>query len=412
MSEPTIIAANLSKRYHLVATTGIGWRRNRRSLAEELVTFGQKLAKKPEAEERFTFWALKDISFEAYAGDTIGVIGHNGAGKSTLLRLLSRITRPTSGRAVINGRVGSLLEAGSGFHSELTGRENIFISGAIIGMTRAEVKKKFDEIVEFAGVQEFLDTPVKRFSTGMEVRLAFSVAIHLEPELLLVDEVLSVGDAAFQQKSLEKIRQIGKNGSTVLFVSHNMTTVASICNRALVLDHGRLGYPLSPVAEAIRYYDEVGKKHHQPDDLKSDYNTENSAARLIGFELLDENGFAVDHMTSAAPVVMRTTYEAASGRSLNKLQLSILIQTMSGEILTNLSCPLSTGKKGSLACRINKLPLMPGSIRISLYLEENGRLIQHVPDAYLGQIDRGGHMIKRDLSARDGLVLLDAEWGE
>jgi lipopolysaccharide transport system ATP-binding protein len=410
MSEPTIIATGLSKRYHLVATTGIGWRRNRRSLAEELVSLGQKFSKKPEGEERFTFWALKDVSFEAYPGDTIGVIGHNGAGKSTLLRLLSRVTRPTSGRAIINGRVGSLLEAGSGFHSELTGRENIFISGAIIGMTRAEVKQKFDEIVDFAGVQEFLDTPVKRFSTGMEVRLAFSVAIHLEPELLLVDEVLSVGDAAFQQKSLEKIRQVGRNGGTVLFVSHNMTTVASICNRALVLDHGRLGYPLSPVAEAIRYYDEVGKQHRAPDELKSDYAAEKATVRLTGFELLDENGFAVDHLTSGAPILMHSLFEAPAGSALKRTQLSILIQTMNGEILTNLNSELAVGKNGSLTCRINKLPLMPGSIRISLYLEDNGRLIQHVPDAYLGQIDRGGHLVKKDLSARDGLVLMDAEW--
>ncbi len=190
--------------------------------------------------------------FEARQGDVIGIIGRNGAGKSTLLKLLSRVTEPTSGRAIIYGRVGSLLEVGTGFHSELTGRENIFISGAIIGMSRAEIKRKFDEIVAFSEVEKFLDTPVKRFSSGMEVRLAFSVAAHLNPQVLLVDEVLSVGDASFQQKSLNKIKEVSKNGGTILFVSHNMTTVASSCNQGLVLEQGKVVFPLGPVSKRNR----------------------------------------------------------------------------------------------------------------------------------------------------------------
>jgi len=164
------------------------------------------------------------------------------------------------------------------------------------------------------------------------------------------------------------------------------------------------------VAEAIRYYDEVGKRQHAPDVLKSDYAVDDARARLTGFELLDENGFAVDHLTSGAPILMRSLFVAPTGNSLKKTQLSILIQTMNGEILSNLSSGLGVGKDGHLTCRIKRLPLMPGSIRISLYLEESGRLIQHVPDAYLGQIDRGGHLMKKDLSPRDGLVLMDAEW--
>jgi lipopolysaccharide transport system ATP-binding protein len=184
------------------------------------------------------FYALKDVSFEVKRGDRIGIIGRNGAGKSTLLKLLSRITEPTAGRVEITGRVGSLLEVGTGFHPELTGRENIFLNGAILGMKKAEIKKKFDEIVAFAEVEKFLDTPVKRFSSGMYVRLAFAVAAHLEPEILIVDEVLAVGDAQFQKKCLGKMEEVGKEGRTILFVSHNMTAMESLCERAVLLDGG------------------------------------------------------------------------------------------------------------------------------------------------------------------------------
>jgi lipopolysaccharide transport system ATP-binding protein len=186
------------------------------------------------------FWALKTISFEVRRGDVVGVIGRNGAGKSTLLKVLSRITEPSEGRVCINGRVASLLEVGTGFHPELTGRENIYLNGAILGMTRAEIKAKFDEIVAFANVENFLDTPVKRYSSGMYVRLAFAVAAHLEPEILLVDEVLAVGDAEFQKKCLGKISEVAKYGRTVLFVSHNMGSVASLCKTAVLLEGGRI----------------------------------------------------------------------------------------------------------------------------------------------------------------------------
>jgi lipopolysaccharide transport system ATP-binding protein len=186
------------------------------------------------------FWALKDISFEVQQGDRIGVIGRNGAGKSTLLKILSRITEPTSGRITINGRIASLLEVGTGFHPELTGRENIFLNGAILGMTRAEIKRKFDEIVDFAEVERFLDTPVKRYSSGMYVRLAFAVAAHLEPEILIIDEVLAVGDAQFQSKCLGKMEEVGEQGRTVLFVSHNMNAINRLCKSAILLSNGKI----------------------------------------------------------------------------------------------------------------------------------------------------------------------------
>src|ERR1700731_3983383 len=186
------------------------------------------------------FWALKDVSLEVKRGEVVGIIGRNGAGKSTLLKILSRITDPTKGRIEIEGRVASLLEVGTGFHQELTGRENIFLNGAILGMTRAEIARKFDEIVAFAGVDRFLDTPVKRYSSGMHVRLAFAVAAHLEPEILVVDEVLAVGDAEFQKKCLGKMDEVARGGRTVLFVSHNMQAVRSLCPRALLLDGGQV----------------------------------------------------------------------------------------------------------------------------------------------------------------------------
>jgi lipopolysaccharide transport system ATP-binding protein len=185
-------------------------------------------------------WALKDVSFSVAPGEVVGIVGRNGAGKSTLLKVLSRITKPTTGEVDLYGRVGSLLEVGTGFHPELTGRENIFLNGAILGMKRSHIERKFDEIVAFAEVEKFLDTPVKRYSSGMYVRLAFAVAAHLEPEILIVDEVLAVGDASFQKKCLGKIGDVAKDGRTVLFVSHNMAAVKALCTRAMLLDGGRV----------------------------------------------------------------------------------------------------------------------------------------------------------------------------
>jgi lipopolysaccharide transport system ATP-binding protein len=194
----------------------------------------------PVAEGADTIWALRDVGFEVREGEVLGIIGRNGAGKSTLLKILTRITPPTRGRIEIYGRVSSLLEVGTGFHQELTGRENVYLNGTILGMTRREVNRKFDEIVEFAGVEKFLDTPVKRYSSGMSVRLAFAVAAHLEPEILIVDEVLAVGDAAFQKKCINKMRDVGRSGRTILFVSHNMPAVKMLCSRAVLLNDGRL----------------------------------------------------------------------------------------------------------------------------------------------------------------------------
>src|ERR1700723_2428799 len=202
-------------------------------------------------------WALKDVNFEVRQGEVVGLIGRNGAGKSTLLKILARITRPTEGHAEIRGRVGSLLEVGTGFHSELTGRENVYMSGAILGMRKAEIDRKFEEIVAFSEVERFLDTPLKHYSSGMQMRLAFAVAAHLEPEILFIDEVLAVGDASFQKKCLGKMGDVARQGRTILFVSHNMAAVNALCSRCIFLKNGRYEFDGATSAATVRYYEEA-----------------------------------------------------------------------------------------------------------------------------------------------------------
>jgi lipopolysaccharide transport system ATP-binding protein len=256
MSEPIIAVEKLGKRYRIYHAAD---RANYATLRDVLAStirapFRQG---RPRTDGRVAvedFWALRDVSFEVSHGEVLGIIGANGAGKTTLLKILSRITDPTEGRVTLEGRVASLLEVGTGFHAELTGRENIFLNGAILGMTRAEIIRKFDEIVAFAEVDQFLDTPVKRYSSGMYVRLAFAVAAHLEPEILIVDEVLAVGDAQFQKKSLGRMSEVAAGGRTVLFVSHNMNAVESLCTAAVRLEHGRIKEHSTDVRTVIARY--------------------------------------------------------------------------------------------------------------------------------------------------------------
>ncbi len=245
MSDVVIRVDNLGKKY-IISHQQESYRSFRDAISEVAKSATQKLLKPVLKGQTISssayeeFWALKEVSFEIEKGDRVGIIGRNGAGKSTLLKILSRITEPTKGRISIKGRVASLLEVGTGFHPELTGRENIYLNGAILGMSKVEIKKKFDEIVAFAEVEKFLDTPVKRYSSGMYVRLAFAVAAHLEPEILVVDEVLAVGDSQFQKKCLGKMEEVGKEGRTVLFVSHNMSSLMSLCDRGILLHNGSM----------------------------------------------------------------------------------------------------------------------------------------------------------------------------
>jgi lipopolysaccharide transport system ATP-binding protein len=286
-----IEAQGLSKRYRigeLQAAYG--------TLRESLARSARRLAGKEHHHQRQEIWALQDVSFDVGEGEVLGVIGRNGAGKSTLLKVLTRITTPTKGRATIRGRVGSLLEVGTGFHPELTGRENIFLNGSILGMKRREINQKLGEIVDFSGIEKFIDTPVKRYSSGMYVRLAFSVAAHLEPEILLVDEVLAVGDAEFQQRCLGRMEDLSGTGRTVLLVSHNMQAINQLCDRALLLEDGRLALDGEPSEVITRYVHSVSGKGAGRDWPDDESAPGDDLVRLRSVRVVDNEGGTVDNV--------------------------------------------------------------------------------------------------------------------
>ena len=263
-----------------------------------------------EVESPDIVWALNDISFDVQRGEVIGIIGHNGAGKSTILKILSRITFPTNGRVVIKGRVGSLLEVGTGFHPELTGRENVYLNGTILGMSRTEVNRKFDEIVEFSGVAKFIDTPVKRYSSGMSVRLAFSVAAHLDPEILLVDEVLSVGDAGFQSKCIGKMQDVASQGRTVIFVSHVMQAIRNLCDRTIHIDQGRIVND-GPTQQVVRNYLTGDSENQLSERVWGDRNTQpgNSGFRLLGLRILDSDSNTAQAFRTSESIRIQIEFE-------------------------------------------------------------------------------------------------------
>ncbi len=301
-----IEAIGLSKRYRIgqmQAAYG--------TLRDSLARSAQRIAhreREPDAERQEEIWALRDVSFQVREGEVLGVIGRNGAGKSTLLKVLTRITTPTSGRAVIRGRVGSLLEVGTGFNPELTGRENIFLNGSILGMKRREIQRKLPEIVEFSGIPTFIDTPVKRYSSGMYVRLAFSVAAHLEPEILLVDEVLAVGDAEFQQRCLGRLEDLSGTGRTVLFVSHNMQALNQLCDRAIWLEGGTVlqdGDPSQVISSYLHSALGSGSHISWPDDESAPGD---DLARLLAVRAVDDDGNIVDAHDARRPVWIEIVY--------------------------------------------------------------------------------------------------------
>jgi lipopolysaccharide transport system ATP-binding protein len=316
---------DLGKRYH-IGTSVIKYRTLRETLSESFKTHRQFTKT-----EEDTIWALRHISFEVKEGQVLGVIGRNGAGKSTLLKILSRVTEPTEGVAEIHGRVGSLLEVGTGFHPELTGRENISLNGAILGMRRAEIERKFDEIVAFAEVEKFIDTPVKRYSSGMYLRLAFAVAAHLEPEILVVDEVLAVGDAEFQRKCLGKMSDVAKEGRTVLFVSHNMSAILRLTDETVVIDKGNL-LLRAPSAEAIDFYLSHGLTQEGQRIWSKDEIPRNSHPFFpVAIRILNSTGKIVDTVRSVDPFKIEIEYELKE--SITGLRVGIYLVSARGEFV-------------------------------------------------------------------------------
>lgn len=338
---------------------------------------------------REEFWALKDISLELRQGERVGIIGRNGAGKSTLLKILSRITEPTTGRIRIKGRVASLLEVGTGFHPELTGRENIFLNGAVLGMSKAEVRTKFDEIVAFAEIEKFLDTPVKRYSSGMYVRLAFAVAAHLEPEILIVDEVLAVGDLAFQRKCLGKMEHVTNEGRTLLFVSHNMSSILSLTQRCVLLESGRMaaiGTTESVVRQYVQQLDALaastGKAHLS--DLSRDENIVGQKARYEWVRLLNSKGEESGTFFEREPIVVELGFRVM--QRLQSLQLGCTMKTLEGEtkLFTVPSPEFSEGyDPGMYGAQLTLNPnyLRRGDYVLMLRLFGDGKREDHIPEA-------------------------------
>lgn len=325
------------------------------------------------------FWAVKDLSFEVNRGEIVGIIGRNGAGKSTILKLLSRITEPTSGRIRLRGRVASLLEVGTGFHPELTGRENIFLNGAILGMSRMEIKRKFDEIVAFAELDKFLDTPVKRYSSGMYVRLAFAVAAHLEPDILIVDEVLAVGDSEFQKKCLSKMEDVSaKEGRTVILVSHQIPSIQNLCTRCILMAGGRL-LKMGKTDEVISSYstrsaDLACSKLSERTDRSG-----KGCVRLTEIELMDRDGNLMEEAISGSDLTIRVSYTVAGRHCLSRCILLVDIEGdhkwffgLSTALASNNELRL-TGK-GSVDFRVSEWPLLGGSHQLNLYLEGDGEV--------------------------------------
>src|SRR2546421_6115544 len=381
-SDVAIRTHELGKRYKL----GLH-RRGYGTLRETLAQSARRPLRRAGRRSRSTtddLWALRDLSLTVRRGEVVGLIGHNGAGKTTLLKILSQITEPTAGWADVTGRVGSLLEVGTGFHPELTGRENIFLNGAILGMRRSEIRRRFDEIVEFAGVGRFLDTPVKRYSSGMSVRLAFAVAAHLEPEILLVDEVLAVGDAAFQRKSLGKMGEVAREGRTVVFVSHNLAIIQALCQRGILLERGEVVID-APASETIDRYLRTLERTASADLLeRTDRDGRAWDETLVRrLEIGQAGGGHPDAVVAGRParIVVHVT------KVLPDMECQLTIINSLGQPVTTLdsegSAPadLRDGDLGPrIECDIAALPLLPGRYRIDVLLKARS----HIQDGLQG----------------------------
>jgi lipopolysaccharide transport system ATP-binding protein len=399
MDKIILKAENISKQYRL-GTVGTG------TLRHDLNRFWHRIRGKEDpylkigaVNDRSAtltddyVWALRDINFEVNRGEVLGIVGKNGAGKSTLLKILSRVTIPTTGVIKTRGRIASLLEVGTGFHSELTGRENIYLNGAILGMTRAEIASKIDEIIAFSGCQMYIDTPVKRYSSGMTVRLAFAVAAHLEPDILVVDEVLAVGDAEFQKKAIGKMQDISRSdGRTVLFVSHNMAAVRSLCTRCIILENGNVIYD-GETNEAVDYYLNRQDKGGSSENVKLSEREDRKGSGLFKFmdiKLLNENGSEVEYCISGEYLKIVFHYESFQKFDPNRFIFAFAIYDLNGIKITGLSS-IESGlrlksitEKGTITWEIPQLLLRQGQYYI--YLHSSYKTSD--PIGYLDVMDR------------------------
>jgi lipopolysaccharide transport system ATP-binding protein len=415
MSDTAIRVEGVSKLYHL------GPKAQYRTLRETLagaIRVPLRRLQGTQNREPAPFWALKDVSFEVTAGEIVGIIGRNGAGKSTLLKILSRITEPSIGRAAIYGRLGSLLEVGTGFHPELSGRENIFLNGAILGMKKVEIQRKFDEIVAFAEVERFLDTPVKHYSSGMYVRLAFAVAAHLETEILVVDEVLAVGDAAFQTKCLGKMGQVACQGRTILFVSHSMAALASLCKRGILLNDGRITSdgPITKVLE--QYTDQIAIKPAAVVNLLDlVFRRGNGEARLLQAAVLNSAGRPASTFDHAERIDIEFALE--SHNNAQPMMAAILIRTATGIPVLHLMAteagslrPMQVRGSVTLRCTIPNCPLYPGTYFVSLWLGPSAyHESDFVADVLKFRVEPGPlRQAGFDLGWQHGLVHCETAW--
>lgn len=387
-NQSIIRVENLGKKYII----GSHQQERYQSLRDVITNKVKSVFSKQTEDNDFTeFWALKDVNFDIQQGDRVGIIGRNGAGKSTLLKVLSRITEPTTGSISIKGRVASLLEVGTGFHPELSGRENIFLNGAILGMGRKEIKSKFDEIVDFSEIEKFLDTPVKRYSSGMYVRLAFAVAAHLEPEILIVDEVLAVGDSKFQKKCLGKMGEVSSQGRTILFVSHNTTFVRSLCNKGIWLDKGQVRQTGS-TADVINNY--LSSMHDQIFDENSElHNSLNRRgrgdARFSKIAITDNKDIELPAFLSGDDI--KFNFEVKINEPLSFLTMSILFKSTTGEIVTNtekkdishLLIPNQKNYTISFSILLEKTPFRAGEYEMYFWLGQSVETFFDVVDGVL-----------------------------
>lgn len=410
MSQLAIRADGLSKRYRI----SVGARTH--DTLRDLLTDGVRnlVSRNGARSGQETVWALRGASFEIGRGEIVGVIGRNGAGKSTLLKILSRITEPTEGRAQIYGKIGSLLEVGTGFHPELSGRENIYLNGAILGMKKREIDRKFDQIVAFAETDRFIDTPVKRYSSGMQVRLAFSVAAHLEPDILLVDEVLAVGDVAFQRKCLGKMNSVAEEGRTVLLVSHNMVSVQNLCKRTIVLRQGGVAFD-GPSEEAIREY--LGYLEATSAQAFSD-NPErrgNGQIRFSAARIVDEHGRATESLIAGKPATFIFHYD--NPQRIKRAVWGMIMYNQQGAAVadfdaryTDFSVSEMAGR-GVLTCHIPNLPLPLGRYRVMLWISASRQLADSIPSACVFDVQSSVFFDSaRSPSAKDCAVMVAHEW--